>query len=95
MTFYTGRIGARCQPRLLEFETAVRVVTVAALHRAFQHLVMKRLVEVGLNFVVTANAQLRFSDSQQITSGEVRLFRVSWTYMTDRLRDVSITCERV
>jgi hypothetical protein len=62
MTLYAGRIGAGCQPGLLELETAMRVMTVAALHRAFQHLVMKRLVEVRLNFVVTAYAELGFAD---------------------------------
>ena len=57
----TRRVRAGGQPGLLELETAVRIVTVAALHRAFEDLVMKRLVEVGLNFVVAAYAQLRFA----------------------------------
>ena len=56
VALYAGRIGAGCQPGLLELETAMWVVAVAALHRAFEHLVMKRLVEVGLNFVVAAYA---------------------------------------
>ncbi len=62
VAFYAGRIGAGCQPGLLEFKTAMWVMAVAALHRAFEHLVMKRLVEVGLNFVVAAYAQLRLAD---------------------------------
>ena len=61
VTLYAGRIGAGCEPCLLELEAAVRIVAVAALHRAFKHLVMKRFGEVGLNFVVTAYAQLRFA----------------------------------
>ena len=76
MALYARRIGARREPGLLELEAAVRIVTITALHRAFEHLVMKRLVEVGLNFVVAANAQLRFTEFEQVTSGEVRLFGI-------------------
>ena len=57
MTLNTRRICAGRQPRLLELETAVRIVTIAALHRAFEHLVMKGFVEVGLNFVVATDAE--------------------------------------
>src|ERR1700752_1326870 len=91
VTLYAGRIGAGFQPGLLEFKAAVRVVTVAALHFAFEHLVMKRLVEVGLNFVVAAYAQLRFADLEQITSGEVGLLSVGFVDEGDRLRNVSIS----
>lgn len=58
MTLNTRRISACCQPGLFQLEAAVGIVTIAALHRAFQHLVMKRLVEVGLNFVVATDAEL-------------------------------------
>lgn len=95
MTFNARRIGAGCQPRLLEFETAVRIVTITALHRAFEHLVMKGLVEVGLNLVVTADTELRFSNLEQITGREVRLFRIGSTDVTDRLRNISTTGLRV
>jgi hypothetical protein len=53
---------------LLEFETAVGVVTIAALHRSFEHLVVEGLVEVGLNFVVTTYAELRLSGLEQEAS---------------------------
>ena len=61
MTFNARCIGARCEPGLFELEAAMRIVTIAALHRAFEHLVMKRFVEVGLNFVVATDAELRFA----------------------------------
>ena len=42
MTFKAGGIRAGRKSRLLEFEATVRVVTVAAFHRSFEDLVMKR-----------------------------------------------------
>jgi len=47
---------------LLELETAVRIVTITALHHAFEDLVMKGLVEIRLYFVMTAYAELRLAD---------------------------------
>ena len=61
MALYASCICACRQSCLFEFETAVRIVTIAAFHRAFQHLVMKWLVEVGLNFIVAADAELRLA----------------------------------
>ena len=93
MTLYARRVRAGGQPGLLELETAVRIVTVAALHRAFEDLVMKRLVEVGLNFVVAAYAELRLADFQEIACGKVGLFRVCGADKSDRLGNVSTCCE--
>ena len=45
VTLYASRIGACCQSRLFKFETAVRVVAIAAFHCAFQHLVMERQIK--------------------------------------------------
>lgn len=59
VTLYTGRIRASRQSGLLQLETAMRIVTVAATHRAFQNLVMERHAELRLNFAVTTRAQLR------------------------------------
>lgn len=52
----TRSISARCQPRLLEFEATMRIVTITALHRAFEYLVVERFVEVRLNLTMTAHA---------------------------------------
>ena len=76
MTLDAGRIGARRQPGLLQFETAVRIVTIAALHRAFQHLVMKRQIELVLRLTMTAQTKLRLTGFQQLQIGEARLLRV-------------------
>jgi len=95
MTLDAGCISTGCEPGLPEFEAAVRVVTIAALHRAFEDFVMKRLVEVGLNFVMTTDAELRLTNFQEITSGKVGLFRVGLAYESDRLRNISIAGGRV
>jgi hypothetical protein len=51
---------------LFQFETTVRIVTIAALHRTFKNFVMERFVEVGLYLGMTANAELRLADFQQM-----------------------------
>ena len=61
MALYTRSICAGGQSCLLEFETAVGIVTIAALHHAFENFVMKWLVEIGLNFVMTTCAELRLA----------------------------------
>ena len=52
-------IRASVEPCLFQFESAVRVVAIAALHRAFQHLMMEGAVELRLGLVVTRHAELR------------------------------------
>ena len=64
VTLDASGVGAGRQSGLFEFETAVRIVTIAALHRAFQHLVMERQVELVLCFAVTTQAELRFAVSE-------------------------------
>ena len=59
MAFDTACICSRREARLFEFKSAVRVMTIAAPHRAFQNLVMERHVELRLYFVVTTRAKLR------------------------------------
>jgi len=51
-------IHAGSQSRLFEFETAVWIVAVAALHRAFQDFVVKGQVELVLGLAVTTEAKL-------------------------------------
>ena len=64
VTLDTAGIGAGRQPCLLQLKTTVGIMAIAAFHHSFEHLVMKRLVEVGLDFVVTAHAKLRFAQLQ-------------------------------
>ena len=55
----TSRISANCQLGLFLFEPAVRIVAIAALHRAFEHPVVKWFTELSLRFVVAGHAELR------------------------------------
>ena len=54
-----SRVGAGREPGLLQFETAMRIVTIAATHGAFQHLMMKRRGELRLDLCVATRAELR------------------------------------
>ena len=60
-----GGVRAGSESRLFEFKTTVRIVTIAAPHRAFQHLVMERQVELVFGFAVTTEAKLRLAVSKQ------------------------------
>src|SRR5690242_4520961 len=64
------------QSCLFQFKTAVRVMTIAAFHRAFQHFVMERQIELVLGLTVTTQAKLRFAVFQQLQIRETRLLRV-------------------
>src|SRR6185295_780571 len=66
-------IGARRESCLFEFETAVRVVAVAALHRAFQHLVVERQIKLVLRFAVTTEAKLWLALAEQLEIRDARL----------------------
>ena len=59
-----GCIDATGKSGLPRFEPAVRVVTIAATHRAFQHFMMERHIELRLNFVMTTGAKLRIVSLQ-------------------------------
>jgi hypothetical protein len=61
VTLKASRIYARGKPRLFQFKTAVRIVAIAALHGAFQHLVMEGQLKLVLRFTVTAQTELRFA----------------------------------
>jgi hypothetical protein len=76
MTLKAGCVGAGGKPGLLQLKTAMRVVAVTAFHRPFQHLVVKRLVEIRLNFAVATNAKLWLPNFQQMDGGETGLFSV-------------------
>ena len=63
MTLQACGISSDCQPRLFQFEGPVRIVAVAASHRAFQHLVMRRHEDLMFDFAVTTKAKLMFAGS--------------------------------
>src|SRR4030095_1188080 len=95
MTLNAGRVGTGRQSCLLCLKATVWIVTIAALHHPFQHLVMKWLVKVGLNFIVTTDAELRFSDLQQVNGREVGLLCVRLVDKGNRFRDVPVCRGRV
>lgn len=76
MTFDTSGINASCKSRLFEFKAPVRIMTITALHRAFENLVMERQVKLVLYFSVAAQAKLRLAVLQQFQGREGWLFSV-------------------
>jgi len=57
VTLNASRVSAGGQSRLLEFKAPVRIVAIAALHRAFKNLMVKGLGEIGLRFTMAAHAK--------------------------------------
>ena len=76
VTLDASRVSTGRQSCLLKLETAVRIVAIAALHCAFQHLVMKRQIELVLRFAMTTETELRFAVFEQLQIREARLLRV-------------------
>src|SRR5258705_12649291 len=83
------------ESRLFRFKPAVRVVTIAALHRPFQNLVGKRLVVVGLWFSMATHTELTFTHLQQCDGGVSRLLGISLRDMCNRASQVGSGYERV
>ena len=76
VALYTGGVGPRGQARLLEFKTAMRIVAVAALHGAFEHLVMERQIELVLRLAVAVQTELRLAVPKQLDTRDTGLLRV-------------------
>ena len=77
VTLNTSSVRTGSQPRLFEFETAVRIVTVAAAHGAFEDFMMKRQIKLVLDLRMAANAQLWLARFQHFDMVKRRLLRVS------------------
>jgi len=77
VTFNASSISAGGQSRLFKFETAMRVVTIAATHRAFHNFVMKGHGKGRFHFAVTTQTELRVAFFQQFDCRKARLFCVS------------------
>ena len=76
VTLNASRIGARCQPRLFQLKTTVRIVAIAALHRAFQHLVVEGQLKLVLCLTVTAHTELRLARLEKLHTCDARLLSV-------------------
>jgi hypothetical protein len=77
MTLNTSSVCTRSQPRLFEFKTPVRIVTVAAAHGAFEDFMMKRQVKLVLDLRMAANAQLRLTGFEEFRVLERWFLRIS------------------
>lgn len=66
VAFNAGGIGAGRESGLFQLKTAVRIVAIAALQRAFKHFVMKGCVELMFDFSVAAQAELRVIHLQHL-----------------------------
>ena len=73
-------VGAGRKSRLFQLESAVWVVAIAASHRAFEHFVMERQVELVLRFAVTTEAKLWLALPQQLQIRQARLLRICRRY---------------
>ena len=76
VTLDAGCVRAGRESCLFKFKTAVRIVAVAALHGAFQHLVMERQIELVLGLAVATQAELRFAGSEQLQIGDAGFLRI-------------------
>ena len=64
VALYAVGVGTDPKFGLLRFETTVSIVTVAALHRALGHFVVKRFIELALYLVVAAYAELLLTSTK-------------------------------
>ena len=71
-------IGAGCESSLFQLESAVWVVAIAASHRAFEHFVMERQVELVLCFAMATEAKLWLALFEQAYIGEAWLLCICW-----------------
>lgn len=83
-----SRIRARSEPRLFKLEAAMRVVTIAALHRPFENFVMEGRIKRRLHFTMAPQTKLRLANLQHVQSRKVRLLRVSSRLERDRARQI-------
>lgn len=76
MTLDASRVGAGRESCLFELETAMGIVAITALHRAFEHLVVKRQVELVFRLAMTTETKLWFAVSEQSQIREAGLLRI-------------------
>jgi hypothetical protein len=90
MAFNACSIGTGRESSLFQFKPTVRIMTITAFHHAFEDLMMKRLIKVGLYLTMTTHTELGLSQLQHMDRRKAGLLGVGRTYERDRLRDVSI-----
>ena len=80
MALHASGVRSGIEPRLLRFESAVRVMAIAALHCAFKDSVMERLRELPLHLIVTSQAELRLVLYQHFWWRQIVRVRREGTY---------------
>jgi len=66
VAFYACDVGTDRELGLLRFKAAMSVVTIAALHRSFENLVMKRFGELRFLFIVATETKLGLAGLEQL-----------------------------
>src|SRR6185503_19491474 len=89
VTLDAGCIGSCRKSCLLQLETAVWIVAVGALHRAFEHFVVEGHIELVFYFRVTTQTKLRLVEFQQFNGRESRFLSVTWRYKHVRAGKIS------
>ena len=71
VTLEARGVGAHCEPRLFQLKAAVRIMAIAAVHRALQHPVMEWTIELRFRLVMTLHAELRFALDEHLSRVDV------------------------
>ena len=95
VTLDASGIGAGRESRLFQLESAVWVVAIAASHRAFEHFVMERQVELVLGLAVTTETKLWIALLQHAYVCKARLLCVCRGDEDVRGRELSSGWRRV
>lgn len=80
MTLETPGIRACRKSRLLEFKTAVGIVTITAFDLSFEDLVMKRPAELRLSLAMTTDAELRLTPAQHVCREQIMIASFCFRY---------------
>lgn len=88
MTLDARSIAAGGESCLLEFETAMWVMAIATLHRAFENFVMEGHIERGLDLTMTTQAKLRLSGPQHVERCEAWFFGICRGHASNRARHI-------
>lgn len=92
MTFNAGSISAGGQTCLFEFETAMRVMTIAATHRAFHDFMVEGHREGCFHFAMATETKLRVAHLQHLYRSESRFFSICRGDPCDRAWHILTAC---
>ena len=90
VTFNASSISAGGQSRLFEFETTMRVMTIAATHRTFRDFVVEGHRERRFHFAVATQTELRVAHCQHLDRREAGLFGIDCRHPSNRAGHIPI-----